>query len=143
MIQGAAGDDRPCNGLLTAVVNDGVARLVRSLSAIDVRDLPLRQRIETVIDTAWSCYSSPTSLAALEILQANRGASSRRHLKEMNAAVSRLGELITPDPANAAVAEVIWATLRGVVLAQMIVGAPIDWQRERRALIDMVTHYLR
>jgi hypothetical protein len=29
------------------------------------------------------------------------------------------------------------------VLAQMIVGAPVDWQRERRALIDMVTHYLR
>jgi TetR/AcrR family transcriptional regulator, regulator of cefoperazone and chloramphenicol sensitivity len=29
------------------------------------------------------------------------------------------------------------------VLAQMIVGTSIDWQRERRALIDMVTHYLR
>jgi len=28
-------------------------------------------------------------------------------------------------------------------LAQMIVGTSIDWQRERRALIDMVTHYLR
>jgi hypothetical protein len=41
------------------------------------------------------------------------------------------------------VAEVIWATLRGVVLAQMIVGTPIDWRLERRALIDMVTHYLR
>jgi hypothetical protein len=24
----------------------------------------------------------------------------------------------------------------------MIVGTSIDWQRERRALIDMVTHYL-
>jgi TetR/AcrR family transcriptional regulator, regulator of cefoperazone and chloramphenicol sensitivity len=28
-------------------------------------------------------------------------------------------------------------------LAQMIVGTSIDWQRERRALIDMVIHYLR
>jgi TetR/AcrR family transcriptional regulator, regulator of cefoperazone and chloramphenicol sensitivity len=37
---------------------------------------------------------------------------------------------------------VIWATLRGVVLAQMIMGTAVDWQRERRALIDMVTHYL-
>jgi hypothetical protein len=25
----------------------------------------------------------------------------------------------------------------------MIVGTSIDWQPERRALIDMVTHYLR
>jgi hypothetical protein len=30
-----------------------------------------------------------------------------------------------------------------VVLAQMIVGTPVDWQRERHALIEMVTHYLR
>jgi hypothetical protein len=60
----------------------------------------------------------------------------------MNSAIGQLGRLITDDPANDGVAGVIWATLRGVVLAQMIVGTSIDWQRERRALIDMVTHYL-
>ena len=27
-------------------------------------------------------------------------------------------------------------------MAQMIVGTPVDWQRERRALIEMVAHYL-
>jgi TetR/AcrR family transcriptional regulator, regulator of cefoperazone and chloramphenicol sensitivity len=41
------------------------------------------------------------------------------------------------------VAEVIWATLRGVVLAQMVIGTDIDWSRERRALIDMVTRVLQ
>ncbi|BBX64733.1 TetR family transcriptional regulator [Mycobacterium saskatchewanense] len=133
------------NGLLLAVVDDGVARLVDSLSSADVSGLPLRERIEVVVDTAWDCYSSPTSMAAFEILRATRGGpgeASRRHLLEMNAAVTRLGRLITEDPANDGVAEVIWAALRGVVLAQMIVGAPIDWQRERRALIEMATHYL-
>jgi hypothetical protein len=40
------------------------------------------------------------------------------------------------------VAEVIWAALRGVVLAQMVTGTAIDWSLERRALIDMVTLYL-
>lgn len=131
------------NGLLMAVVDDGVARLLESLSSTDVSALPMRDRIEVVVDTAWSCYSSPTSMAAFEILRANREGSSRRHLLEMNAAISQLGRLITEDSANDGVAEVIWATLRGVVLAQMIVGAPVDWQRERRALIEMVTHYLR
>ena len=53
---------------------------------------------------------------------------SRRHLLEMNSAIGQLGRLITDDPANAGVAEVIWATLRGVVLAQMITGTAIDWQ---------------
>ncbi len=134
------------NGLLMAVVDDGVARLVDSLSSADVSELPLRGRIEVVVDTAWSCYSSPTSMAAFEILRATRGGpgeSSRRHLLEMNSAISQLGRLVTDDPSNAGVAEVIWAALRGVVLAQMIIGAPIDWTQERRALIDMVTHYLR
>jgi AcrR family transcriptional regulator len=130
------------NGLLMAVVDDGVARLLESLSSADVSKLPMRERVEVVVDTAWSCYSSPTSMAAFEILRANRASSSRRHLFEMNAAINQLGRLITVDPANDGVAEVIWATLRGVVLAQMIVGTPVDWQRERRALIEMVTHYL-
>ncbi len=134
------------NGLLMAVVDDGVARLVDSLSSADVGELPLRTRIEVVVDTAWSCYSSPTSMAAFEILRASRGSPGeawRRHLLHMNSAIGQLGRLITNDPANDGVAEVIWAALRGVVLVQMIVGTPIDWHRERRALIDMVTHYLQ
>jgi TetR/AcrR family transcriptional regulator, regulator of cefoperazone and chloramphenicol sensitivity len=134
------------NGLLMAVVDDGVARLLDSLSAAEVSQLPLQKRIEVVVDTAWDCYSSPTSMAAFEILRATRGISgepSRGHLLAMNSAIARLGRLISDDPADDGVAEVIWATLRGVVLAQMIVGEPIDWHRERRALVDMVSHYLR
>jgi len=38
---------------------------------------------------------------------------------------------------------VIWATLRGVVLAQLVIGTDIDWSRERSALIDMVTRVLQ
>lgn len=134
------------NGLLMAVVDDGVDRLIESLSSADVSELPLRERIEVVVDTAYSCYSSPTSMAAFEILRATRGGrgeSPRRHLLEINAAIGQLGRLITDDPANAGVAEVIWATLRGVVLVQMVTGAAIDWSLERRALIDMVTRVLQ
>jgi TetR/AcrR family transcriptional regulator, regulator of cefoperazone and chloramphenicol sensitivity len=132
--------------LLMAVVDDGVARLVDSLSSADVSELPLHERIEVVVDTAWSCYSSLTSTAAFEILRATRGGpgeASRRHLLDMNSAIGQLGRLITEDPNNDGLAEVIWAALRGVVLAQMIIGTPIDWHRERRALIDMVAHYLQ
>lgn len=131
-------------GLLMAVVDDGVDKLVSSLSAIDVGEVPLSQRIETVVDTAWDCYSSPTSMAAFEILRATRwGENSRQHLLEMNAAIGRLGGLISGDPADSGVAEVIWAALRGVVLAELIVGVPVDWALERRTLIAMVTHYLQ
>ncbi|MEO6793553.1 MAG: TetR/AcrR family transcriptional regulator [Mycobacterium sp.] len=134
------------NSLLMAVVDDGVTRLLTSLSAVDVGELGLRQRIEAVVDTAWGCYASPTSLAAFEILRATRGGlgeQSRQHLLQMNEAINRLGGLISEDPADAGVAEVIWAALRGIVLAQMIIGGTFDWQAERRVLIDMVSHYLQ
>ncbi|MEO8815848.1 MAG: TetR/AcrR family transcriptional regulator [Mycobacterium sp.] len=134
------------NGLLMAVVDDGVSRLLDSLSSVDVGELELRQRVAAVVDTAWRCYSSPTSLAAFEILRATRGSlgeRSRQHLLAMNAAIGELGRLVSDDPADAGVAEVIWSALRGVVLAQMSIGVVFDWQLERRVLIDMVSHYLR
>lgn len=134
------------NGLLMAVVDDGVARLLTSLSSVEVGGLDLRQRIEAVVDTAWSCYASPTSLAAFEILRATRGSlgeQSREHLLAMNDAINRLGRLVSDDPADSGVTEVIWASLRGIILAQMIVGGEFDWQAERRALIEMVSHYLQ
>ncbi len=112
-----------------AVVDDGVGRLVESLSGAKVGGLPLAQRVETVVDIAWNCYRSPTSLAAFEILRATRdslGDSSRRHLLDINDAII----------------EVIWAALRGMVLIEMIMNEPLDWQRERAALVEMATRRL-
>lgn len=133
------------DGLLRAVVDAGVSRLVETLSGAEVDGLPLPERIETVVDIAWSCYSSPTSLAAFEILRAARGSLGdrfRQHLIEMSAATSDLGRLISDDPTGRDVAEVIWAALRGMVLAQMIMNEPIDWRRERRVLVEMAIQRL-
>lgn len=131
------------NGLLMAVVDEGVAGLLKSLGEADVADLALRERIEVVVDTAFRCYSSPTSLAAFEILRATRGThgeSAKRHLMEINTAINQLGRLISDDPG---VAEVIWSSLRGMVLVEMIVDSHLEWQRERQLLVDMVTRYLQ
>ncbi|WP_445168220.1 TetR/AcrR family transcriptional regulator [Mycolicibacterium sp. Dal123E01] len=131
------------NGLLMAVVDEGVARLLESLGEADVADLALRERIEVVVDVAFRCYSSPTSLAAFEILRVARGThgdSAKRHLLEINSAINQLGRLISDDPV---VAEVIWSSLRGMVLVEMIVDSHLEWQRERQLLVEMVTKYLQ
>ncbi|WP_396925304.1 TetR/AcrR family transcriptional regulator [Mycolicibacterium sp.] len=131
------------NGLLMAVVDEGVAGLLKSLGEADVADLGLRERIEVVVETAFRCYSSPTSLAAFEILRATRGThgdSAKRHLMEINTAINQLGRLISDDPG---VAEVIWSSLRGMVLVEMIVDSHLEWERERQLLVDMVTRYLQ
>jgi hypothetical protein len=42
----------------------------------------------------------------------------------------------------AAIGNLIWATLRGLVVAAMVVPEPQDTRRERRALVDMITRYV-
>ncbi len=37
----------------------------------------------------------------------------------------------------------IWSSLRGMVLVEMIVDSHLEWERERRLLVDMVTRYLQ
>ena len=62
---------------------------------------------------------------------------------EINAAITQLGRLISDDPAHRGVAEVIWSALRGMVLVEMIVNEHLEWQDERRLLVEMVTRYLQ
>ena len=134
------------NGLLMAVVDDGVDRLVDSLSSADVSELPLRERIELVVDTAWSCYSSPTSMAAFEILRATRGGlgqSSRRHLFEMNSAIGQLGRLITERPGQCWCGRGDLGHAAGCGVGPDGHRHRVDWSLERRALIDMVTRVLQ
>lgn len=73
-------------------------------------------------------------------MRGSHGQSARRHLLEINDAVNQLGRLICDDQG---VAEVIWSALRGMVLVEMIVNSHLEWERERRLLVEMVTRYLQ
>jgi AcrR family transcriptional regulator len=136
------------DGLLMAVVDKGFAELTAAL-----RDLPFAaenvgDRTEFVVNAAWEAFSSPTSMAALEILIATRamrdtGASA--HLATLGATMGRLGKHIGEGlhaRHAAAIGNLIWATLRGLVVATLVVSEPVDTRRERRALVDMVTRYV-
>jgi hypothetical protein len=43
---------------------------------------------------------------------------------------------------DAAVAELLWATLRGLVMAQMLTSRSVDSSRERALLVDLITGLL-
>jgi TetR/AcrR family transcriptional regulator, regulator of cefoperazone and chloramphenicol sensitivity len=59
----------------------------------------------------------------------------------------RLGATLVGDdprrrPEGQAIGEVLWAALRGLVLAQMVVREPLDSTRERATLADLLVTYL-
>src|SRR6187200_1120429 len=62
------------DGLLMAVVDLGYSQLIASLNDVQpaLEALSGRERTVGVVDALWRAFSSPTSLAAMEILIATR-----------------------------------------------------------------------
>lgn len=135
-------------GLLMAVVDAGYAQLQASISSLVVSTGPPRQRVEALVEAAWAEFSAPTSMASLEILVATRADRDPRmteHLAGLARALNRLGRRIAgPSPAtdSSAIGDLVWATLRGLALAQMVAQEPMDFARERAALVEVLTAYL-
>jgi AcrR family transcriptional regulator len=137
------------NGLLAAVIESGFEGLRDELASVDIPGGTIRERLTILVDAAWVAFSTPTSRASLEILvatRAGRDAVFTDLLTDMAHELARLGAVVVNDPIgkrhSAAVGDFLWATLRGLVLAQMVVQDPLDTSRERAILIEVLANYL-
>jgi TetR/AcrR family transcriptional regulator, regulator of cefoperazone and chloramphenicol sensitivity len=136
--------------LMMAVVDEGYAHLLQSLGTrLDVSPkLTVRSTAERIVTAAWEAFSTPTSMAALEILiatRADREPAATQHLTNLATALGQLGLQIGRGLRTshaAAVGNLLWAALRGMVLAQMVVVTPIDTSKERRALVNVIVAYI-
>jgi hypothetical protein len=86
---------------------------------------------------------------SLEILIATRGhrdPATDDHLSAMASELTRLGRDLMAErslhPGAAAVGDLLWATLRGLVLTQMIVDQTFEPSRELAALVDALVTQL-
>lgn len=138
------------DGLLMAVVDRGFTDLIDSLRALPPPSAALspRERIQLLVNEAWKVFSSNDSRASLEILigtRAMRDKRATRHLVELHGAITDLSREIAEDldsPHAAAIGELIWATMRGLVISRLIMAAPLDTSRELAALVEVITAYL-
>jgi AcrR family transcriptional regulator len=137
-------------GLLMAVVDLGFSQLLEALHALPPATMPMdgRRRAAQVVTAAWEAMSSPTSRAAIEILigtRATRGAAAAGHLKRLAKTFSELGRAIDADldtDQSAALGEMLLSTLRGLVVSQLIMAAPVNTARERSMLVDVISTYI-
>ena len=138
------------DGLLMAVVDRGFGELAEALAELPELDSQwtIARRVGIVVDTVWAAFSSPVSMAALEILIATRGvrdAVANTHLSTLMDRLTTLGRHLGEDlsaPNAAQIGSLIWATLRGLVVAQMVWPTPVDTARERQALVEVLTAYI-
>jgi AcrR family transcriptional regulator len=136
------------DGLLMAVVDKGFAELLEVLRELPVGAENVGDRTKFIVNAAGEAVSSPTSMAALEILiatRAMRDTGASEHLAALGTTFAKLGQHIGEglDARHAAaIGNLIWATLRGLVVAALVVPEPMDTGRERRALVEMITRYV-
>jgi TetR/AcrR family transcriptional regulator, transcriptional repressor of bet genes len=138
------------SGLLMAVVDKGFSELTESLEGLPAKiaALPPRARTQAVVDAAWTAFSSRTSLAAFEILvstRALRDAVVDTRLVELGNSLTALGRHLGEglDTTRAGeIGNLIWATLRGLAVADLISPHPLDSANDRRMLVDVITAYI-
>lgn len=138
------------DGILMAVVDKGFGELLETLDGLPARAALIepQDRPAFVVEAVWQAFSSPTSMAALEILIATRGArtvTANAHLAAMTARMTEIGEHLGTGikPARAArLGNLIWSTIRGLVAVQLTWPEPLDSSRDREMLVDVITAYL-
>jgi len=138
------------NGLLSAVIAHGYQQFSRAIESVTVPRGPSRPRVEAVVEAAWTAFSSPESRASFEILISARAGRDRARVDELEhmardmRALSGVlvGSRIDPGGTDTVIGEVLWATLRGLVMAQMLTARPVDSSRERALLVDLITGLL-
>ena len=83
------------DGLLMAVVDKGFAELLEALRELPAGAENVRDRTEFIVNAAWEAFSSPTSMAALEILiatRAMRDSGATQHLADLANHVRQAGQ---------------------------------------------------
>ncbi|WP_301150536.1 TetR/AcrR family transcriptional regulator [Mycobacterium simiae] len=138
------------DGLLMAVVDQGFRELTELIEQLPGRiaGLAPARRTEVAIDTVWQAFSSQTSIAALEILIFTRVTRTRAvnsALATMQRRFTKLGEHLGADldaPHAERIGNLIWAAVRGMVVAQMVSPGPLDTTRDRQTLVDVLTTYV-
>jgi hypothetical protein len=87
-------------------------------------------------------------MAAFEILVSTRAPSdgvADSHLVELGASLIALGRHLGEglDSSHASeIGNLIWATLRGLAVAELISPQPLDSSNDRRMLVDVITAYI-
>jgi TetR/AcrR family transcriptional regulator, regulator of cefoperazone and chloramphenicol sensitivity len=131
-------------GMFGAVVEAGFAELTAAMSEMSVPPGPTKDRVRTLVDTAWAAFSSPTSRASLEILIATRPSrdpETELQLTDMAKSLRHLGRhLCAPD--GEVVGDLVWAFLRGLAIEQMVAEGALDSERQRSLLVDIVTGHI-
>lgn len=133
------------DGLLTAVIEDAVDRLVASLEAL--ADPERVMDTEGLVRETWEAFANPKAMAGLEILIAAkdlRGSLGGQHLRRLGAALAALvARLNTGADREHAIAlgMLLWTTPVAMMLAEMFATPPLTTNDAQKAVADLIDEH--
>ncbi len=133
------------NGLLTAVIEDAVDRLVATLEVL--ADPERVMDTEDLVRATWEAFANPKAMAGLEILIATkdlRGGLGGQHMQRLGAALAALiARLNTGANREHAIAlgMLLWTTPVAMMLAEMFATPPLTTNDAQKAVAKLIDEH--
>ncbi|MCX5042325.1 TetR/AcrR family transcriptional regulator [Aldersonia sp. NBC_00410] len=133
------------DGLLLAVIEDAVDRLVGSLEALS--DPAHEMNTDELVRATWEAFANPKAMAGLEILIAAKGLRAgldTRHLERLGAALAGLNERLDTgdDHAHAAaLSMLLWTTPVAMMIAEMFATLPLAVGEAQKAIANLIDQH--
>jgi AcrR family transcriptional regulator len=133
------------DGLLIAVIDDAVDRLVASLEALSD---PARA-IDTgeLVRGAWEAFANPKAMAGLEILISTkelRSGLDSRHMERLGSALAGLTQRLDASHGGqhaVATGMLLWTTPVAMMIAEMFATLPLEVTQAQQAIIDLINQH--
>lgn len=129
------------DGLLTAVIEDAVDRLVASLEVLAGEQV---MDTQDLVRATWDAFANPKAMAGLEILIATkdlRDGLGEHHMKRLGAALAALTTRLNTgaDREHAvALGLLLWATPVAMMIAEMFATPPLRIEDAQKAVADLI-----
>lgn len=133
------------NGLLTAVIEDAVDRLVGSLEVLADPDRVMDT--EDLVQATWEAIANPKAMAGLEILMAAkhlRLGLGRRQVERLGAALANLMTRLNSDTNGdhaVALGMLLWTTPVAMMIAEMFATLPLAKPAAQKAIADLIDEH--
>lgn len=134
------------DGLLTAVIENAIDRLVDSLEqlagATDMAD-----GSESLVKSVWAALANPAAMAGLEILisaKEMRAKLNATHVERLGGALADLVQHLDPqhDHEHAvAIGLTLWTTPVAMMIAEMFAELPLATEDAQKAIADLIDHH--
>jgi AcrR family transcriptional regulator len=130
------------DGLLTAVIEDAVDRLIASVEVLS--DPAAATDTDDLVRATWEAFANPKAMAGLEILISTkhlRTGLGKQHMERLGAALANLmARLNTETNGDHAVAlgMLLWTTPVAMMIAEMFATPPLAAKDAQKAIAAMI-----